>query len=113
MTEDCLFCRIVRGEIPANIVARTDDALAFRDISPKAPTHVLVIPKRHVASLDAADAALDLGGLLRFAATVAKDEGLTDAGYRIVINTGGHGGQTVNHLHLHILGGRQMSWPPG
>jgi histidine triad (HIT) family protein len=113
MNENCLFCRIVKGEIPADIVARTDDAIAFRDISPKAPTHILVIPREHVASLDEAGDAMDLGGLMRLAREVAKQEGIGDSGYRIVINTGDDGGQTVDHLHLHVLGGRRMAWPPG
>jgi histidine triad (HIT) family protein len=113
MSKDCLFCRIVTGEIPADIVMQNDDAVAFRDISPKAPTHILVIPKKHVSSLDAADESVDLGALMRTAANVARQEGLTEPGYRLVINTGSHGGQTVDHLHLHVLGGRQMTWPPG
>ncbi len=113
MPESCLFCRMVKGEIPADVVARTDDAIAFRDISPKAPKHLLVIPKRHVASLDEADHSIDLDALMRLAAQVARNEGLAKSGYRVVVNTGEDGGQTVNHLHLHLLGGRQMTWPPG
>ncbi len=113
MNENCLFCRIVKGEIPADIVARTDDAIAFRDISPKAPTHLLVIPKEHVASLDEVGDAMDLAALMRLAREVAKKEGIGGSGYRVVINTGDDGGQTVDHLHLHVLGGRRMTWPPG
>lgn len=113
MSKDCLFCRIANGEIPADIVMQNDDAVAFRDISPRAPSHILVIPKKHVASLDAADESVDLGALMRVAAEVARKEGLVDSGYRVVVNTGAHGGQTVDHLHLHLLGGRQMTWPPG
>ena len=110
---DCLFCRIVAGEIPATIVKRTEDAVAFRDIDPRAPTHVLVIPTRHVAAVrDAADDGL-LGGLLRFAAGVASEQGLDAGGYRIVTNTGKDAGQSVDHLHFHVLGGRTMTWPPG
>ena len=110
---DCLFCRIVAGEIPATIVKRTEDAVAFRDIDPRAPTHVLVIPTRHVAAVrDAADDGL-LGGLLRFAAGVASEQGLDAGGYRIVTNTGKDAGQSVDHLHFHVLGGRKMTWPPG
>jgi histidine triad (HIT) family protein len=110
---DCLFCRIVAGEIPATIVKRTEDAVAFRDIDPRAPTHVLVIPTRHVAAVrDAADDGL-LGGLLRFAAGVASELGLDAGGYRIVTNTGKDAGQSVDHLHFHLLGGRKMTWPPG
>ena len=113
MSESCLFCRIAKGEIPADIIARTDDAIAFRDINPKAPTHFLVVPRQHVASLEEADESSDLGGLMRMAAEVARSEGLGAAGYRVVVNTGDDGGQTVNHLHLHVLGGRHMTWPPG
>ena len=110
---DCLFCRIVAGEIPATIVKRTEDAVAFRDIDPRAPTHVLVIPTRHVTAVrDAADDGL-LGGLLRFAAGVASEQGLDAGGYRIVTNTGKDAGQSVDHLHFHVLGGRKMTWPPG
>ena len=113
MSKDCLFCRIAKGEIPADIVMQNDDAVAFRDISPKAPTHILVIPRKHVGSLNDADESVDLGALVRAAADVARQEGLAEPGYRIVLNTGAHGGQTVDHLHLHILGGRHMTWPPG
>lgn len=113
---DCLFCRIVAGEIPATVVKRTDDAVAFRDIDPRAPTHVLVIPTRHVPAVrDAAgpDGEALLGRLLRFAAEVASEQGLDAGGYRIVTNTGKDAGQSVDHLHLHVLGGRKLSWPPG
>lgn len=113
MNENCLFCRIVKGEIPADIVAQTDNEIAFRDISPKAPTHILVIPKEHVASLDEVGDAMDVGALMRLAREVAKTEGIAGTGYRVVINTGVNGGQTVDHLHLHVLGGRRMTWPPG
>ncbi|MDP9178951.1 MAG: histidine triad nucleotide-binding protein [Gemmatimonadota bacterium] len=113
MPSKCLFCRIVDGDIPADIVAEGDDAIVFRDINAQAPSHLLVIPRRHVESLDDADDAVELGELLRLAAEVARDEGLADSGYRVVINTNDDGGQTVRHLHLHVLGGRQMTWPPG
>ena len=113
MLDNCLFCRIAKGEIPADIVARTDVAIAFRDISPKAPTHFLVIPRQHVASLEDADESVDLGALMRMAVEVARSEGLGAAGYRVVVNTGSNGGQTVDHLHFHVLGGRRMTWPPG
>lgn len=111
---DCIFCRIVEGRIPSKKVWEDEQALAFRDIDPKAPTHILVIPKKHVASLahaEPGDAAL-LGRLLLAAAEVAREQGL-GKGYRVVISTGPEGGQTVDHLHLHVLGGRQMHWPPG
>jgi len=109
----CLFCRIVSGEIPATVIARNEHALAFRDIAPRAPVHVLVIPTRHIASLDAADDAAELGHLALLAAEVARLEGVAESGYRVVANTGSDGGQTVHHLHLHVLGGRTMNWPPG
>ncbi len=113
---DCLFCRIVAGEIPAAIVKRSQDALAFRDIDPRAPIHVLVIPTRHVAAVRDAggpDGDVLLGRVLRFAAEVATELGLEAGGYRIVTNTGKDAGQSVDHLHFHVLGGRKLSWPPG
>ena len=113
MPDDCLFCRIVARTIPATIVAESDDALAFRDINPAAPVHVLVIPKKHVDSMAAATDEADLGHLIAFAASVAKQQGIAESGYRTVINTRKEGGQTVDHLHLHVIGGRQMHWPPG
>jgi histidine triad (HIT) family protein len=113
MSDSCLFCRVARGEIPAAIVARDDHCLAFRDINPQAPTHVLVIPLRHVASLDDADAADLLGRVLLMAARVAREAGIAESGYRTVLNTNGDGGQTVFHLHAHVLGGRRLAWPPG
>ena len=110
----CLFCDIAAGEIPATQVHADEDFFAFRDIDPKAPTHILVIPRRHLtglAELDDGDTDL-VGRLLVTATRIAAAEGLA-AGYRFVINCGDEGGQTVNHLHLHILGGRPMRWPPG
>jgi histidine triad (HIT) family protein len=110
---DCLFCKIVAGQIPATIVKRQDGLLAFKDINPQAPTHLLVIPEQHVASLnDARDPAL-LGAMLAFARDLAREGGLSERGYRVVMNTNSHGGQTVFHIHLHVLGGRAMQWPPG
>ena len=113
---DCIFCRIVKGEINAAVVKRAPGLLAIRDVQPVAPTHVLVIPEEHlVAVRDAkgeAGTAL-LGRLLAFAAEVATELGLDPGGYRIVSNTGRDGGQSVDHLHLHVLGGRRMTWPPG
>ena len=117
---DCLFCRMVAGEIPADVVSQTDRVFAFRDINPQAPTHVLVIPKEHhptVGALAAADPGL-LGEVISAAHAVAVDEGLvsadgTEPGYRLVTNTGPQAGQSVNHVHFHLLGGRRMEWPPG
>lgn len=108
-----MFCRIVQGEIPATVVASTDEAIAIRDIDAKAPVHVLVLPKQHLRSLnDATDAGL-VGRLMALAVDVARNEGIADSGYRLVINTNEHGGQTVHHLHVHLLGGRPLRWPPG
>ena len=115
MADPCLFCRIVAREIPAKIVLETDDCLAFRDVNPQAPLHVLVVPKRHIASLDsasAADAEL-LGRMALAAAEVARQEGVAAGGYRCVVNTNAGAGQTVFHVHLHLLAGRRLGWPPG
>jgi histidine triad (HIT) family protein len=113
MSDSCLFCRIVRREIPASVIREDERTLAFRDIDPKAPTHVLVIPKEHVASLnDVSDPAL-VGRLLLAAKEIAEAEGIASSGYRTVMNAGADAGQTVFHLHLHLLGGRKLSWPPG
>lgn len=112
---DTIFGKIVRREIPADIVYEDDDVLAFRDLNPQAPVHVLFIPKRPIATLDAAeagDAAL-LGKLLLAAAEYAREQGLAEQGYRCVVNTNRDGGQTVYHLHVHLLAGRAMHWPPG
>lgn len=113
MATDCLFCRIARGEIPAARVAENDHCIAFRDIGPQAPMHVLVIPREHVSSLDQVTSASAAGELLLMAAQVARQEGMAESGYRVVLNTNADGGQTVYHLHAHVLGGRAMHWPPG
>lgn len=112
---DCLFCRIIGREIPASIVYEDDHVLAFNDINPQAPVHVLVVPKRHVASLNDLAAADDglIGELVRRAAAIAADRGIAVDGYRTVFNCNADGGQTVFHVHLHLLGGRAMTWPPG
>ncbi len=113
MPEQCLFCRMVRGEIPATLVAENAGAIAIRDINPQAPVHVLVIPRTHVESLNAlADGAV-LGAMGVLARDVAMAEGMADRGWRAVMNTGSDGGQTVLHLHMHVMGGRSMHWPPG
>jgi len=112
---DCVFCAIAAGEIPATRVAETDRVLAFRDINPQAPTHVLVISKTHypnVAALAAADSGL-LAEVITEAHRVAAAEDISDAGYRVVFNTGEQAGQTVPHVHAHVLGGRALTWPPG
>ena len=112
---DCLFCKIAAGDIPATVVADRDGVLAFRDVSPQAPTHILVIPKEHVrdvSSLGEADGDL-LARMVNVANSLARDEGITESGYRLVLNVGPDAGQTVFHLHLHVLGGRAMGWPPG
>jgi histidine triad (HIT) family protein len=113
MNTDCLFCRIARGEAKADVVYRTPTLVAIRDINPQAPTHVLVIPTEHVETLgDTADAEF-LGSLLVAASEVARRERIDLRGYRVVINNKAESGQTVPHIHLHVLGGRAMKWPPG
>ena len=115
MAQDCLFCKIAAGEIESTIVYEDDRCVAFRDINPQAPTHILVIPRKHIAGI--ATAGADdrelLGHLMLTVAKVARDEGIADSGYRTVINWGRDAGMEVSHLHIHVLGGRAMSWPPG
>jgi histidine triad (HIT) family protein len=112
---DCLFCRIVAGKIPATVVFQNDSVLAFRDITPQAPLHVLVIPTRHIASLNDLSRADDdlVGQLVRTAASIAQEHGFGEGGYRTVFNCNADAGQTVFHIHLHLLAGRKMTWPPG
>ena len=112
-TDDCLFCRIVRRQVSSSIMWEDEQVLAFRDVDPKAPVHVLVIPKRHVASLNEATDAKLLGHLLLAAREIAEGEGIAEGGYRTVVNTNADAGQTVFHLHVHVLGGRHLAWPPG
>jgi histidine triad (HIT) family protein len=111
---DCLFCKIVSKEVPAQLVLDRDDVLAFRDVNPQAPTHVLVIPKRHVPSLEAVgpDQGPLLASLVAAVNEVAREDGIA-GGYRLVTNVGRTAGQSVDHLHLHVLGGRSLTWPPG
>ena len=111
----CLFCKIAAGAIPADVVHSDARTVAFRDINPQAPVHVLVVPREHIASLDAASVSQSdvLGALLVVATRIAREQGLAERGYRTVINSGADGGQTVHHLHVHVLGGRAMEWPPG
>jgi histidine triad (HIT) family protein len=112
---NCIFCRLIKGEIPADIVYRDEHSVAFRDVNPQAPVHLLVIPREHVESLNDVGRSDEqtLGHLLRIAARVANEAGLAESGYRTVINTGADGGQSVFHLHVHVLGGRRLTWPPG
>ena len=113
--DECLFCRIVGGAIPATIVYKDDQVTAFRDIEPQAPVHVLVVPNQHLASTNALeDEHLEIAGrLLRAARSVAEQEGVAESGYRLVVNTGQHAMQSVAHIHVHVLGGRHLGWPPG
>ena len=112
---DCLFCRLVRKEIPASVIYEDERVLVFNDINPQAPLHALVIPKRHIASLNHLEAGDDqiVGEMVRTAAAVARDKGYADRGFRTVFNTNAEAGQTVFHIHLHLLAGRGLSWPPG
>ena len=109
----CIFCRIARGEIPAQIVMNNKEIAAFKDLNPQAPVHILIIPKKHVTSLDDSTDSDLVGRMMALAAAIARQEGIAKGGYRTVINTGKNGGQSVDHLHIHLLGGRQMTWPPG
>ncbi|RLG99163.1 histidine triad nucleotide-binding protein [Candidatus Bathyarchaeota archaeon] len=110
---DCIFCKIASGEIPAQIVYKDDEFVAFRDINPQAPVHILIIPKKHIPKLYDTDDEKLLGKMLVLANEIAKKEGISEDGYRIVINTNRNAGQSIDHLHLHLLGGRVMNWPPG
>lgn len=112
---NCLFCKIIKREISAEILCENSDILAFRDINPQAPTHILVIPKKHIATVndvEEKDQSL-MGQMILTARNIAAQEGIADKGYRLVLNTNDEGGQEIHHIHLHILGGRKMSWPPG
>ncbi len=112
---DCLFCKIVAGEIAAKRVSEGEDWVAFRDINPQAPTHILVVPREHVATVNDLDAGHEalVGKLVRAAAGIAAAEGIAEDGYRLVVNTNKGAGQSVFHIHLHLLGGRALHWPPG
>lgn len=112
---DCLFCKIIAGQIPGAIVHQDDQLVAFRDIDPQAPMHVLIVPRRHIATLNdlqPGDDAL-VGSMVRLASKLARDHGYADTGYRVVFNTNAEAGQSVFHIHLHVLGGRRFTWPPG
>ena len=110
-----MFCKIIAGEIPAKRVHEDDELVAFEDIKPEAPVHILVVPKRHIATLNELQGADDalVGAMLRRAAVIAKERGVSEAGYRTVMNCNSNAGQTVFHIHLHLLGGRRLGWPPG
>lgn len=112
---DCLFCKIAQNAISASVVFEDSDIMSFRDLNPQAPKHLLVIPKQHIATINDAsdeDQAL-LGKMILVAKKIAQSEGISDSGYRLIFNINSDGGQTVNHIHLHLLGGRRMTWPPG
>jgi len=113
--QDCLFCKILDGDIPADIIYESDEAIAFRDINPQAPTHVLIIPRRHISTINDIDVGDEnlVGSLFLAAKNVAREEGLEEDGYRTVMNCGEGAGQSVFHIHLHLLGGRILNWPPG
>jgi histidine triad (HIT) family protein len=113
MSSTCLFCKIVRKEITATIVAENEHCIAFRDVNPQAPVHILVIPREHVDSLDQASDPEVLGRVLLMAAEIARAEKISGTGYRTVVNTNAGAGQTVFHMHAHVLGGRRFTWPPG
>ena len=110
---DCIFCKIANGEIPSDFVYSDENFVAFRDLNPQAPVHILVIPKKHYASSAAVDDPSVWSGLMSVAVKIAREFGLDERGYRMVINTGEQGGQSVPHLHLHLLAGRNLGWPPG
>jgi histidine triad (HIT) family protein len=112
---DCLFCRLAAGEIPASILFEDDRLVAFKDITPQAPTHILVIPRRHISTLNDLGPGDDVlvGEMTRRAAAIAREQGLADRGYRVLFNCNADAGQTVFHIHMHLLGGRRLGWPPG
>lgn len=112
---DCLFCKIRDGEIPGDLVFENDDILAFRDVNPQAPTHVLIVPRKHINTInELGDEDADIMGKMFLAAQdIASDEGISEDGYRLVVNCNARAGQTVFHIHMHLLGGRSMTWPPG
>ena len=114
-SEDCLFCKILDAEIPADIIFESDEAIGFRDINPQAPTHVVIIPRKHIATINDLQAGDEtvVGNLFAAAKQIAQQEGIADDGYRVAMNCNEAAGQTVFHLHLHLLGGRQLGWPPG
>lgn len=115
MADDCIFCKIIKGEVPSNFVFQDDQVVAFRDINPAAPIHILIVPRQHIVNTTAIDdkAELLMGHLIHVAAQIARTENIEQSGYRLVTNTGAEGGQYVMHMHWHLMGGRKMGWPPG
>jgi histidine triad (HIT) family protein len=113
VSDDCLFCRLIRGEIPAKLVAETPECVAFRDIDPQAPTHIVIVPRAHIPTLLDVKDPLIVGQMASLANALAVSEGIARSGFRVVINTNADAGQSVFHLHMHLLGGRRMKWPPG
>ena len=115
MSDDCLFCKILAGDIPADIIYESDSVIAFRDINPQAPTHVVIIPRRHISTINDLEEGdrETIGDLYLAAKAIAADEGLSEPGYRVVMNCNAGAGQSVFHIHLHLLGGRGLRWPPG
>jgi histidine triad (HIT) family protein len=113
--QECLFCRVIAGDVPATIVHRDERLTAFRDIQPQAPTHILIVPNVHLTSTNelTREHAELMGSIVHLAAELARQEGIAAGGYRLVVNTGADGGQSVGHFHLHLLGGRRLGWPPG
>lgn len=113
MSHDCIFCKIAAGDIPGDVVYSDEEMVAFRDINPQAPVHILIIPRAHVGNIASVTPDVPTGHMLLVAAQIARDEGIEESGYRLVFNVGPDGGESVPHLHLHLMGGRGMSWPPG
>lgn len=113
MATDCIFCKIVAGEIPATVVHEDEMVVAFRDINPQAPTHILIIPRAHMGNAASLQPGPEMGHMVVVAAQIARQEGIADSGYRLVLNVGPDAGESVPHLHLHLLGGRPLAWPPG
>ena len=112
---DCLFCKIIDGEIPSDTVYENDDIVAFKDVNPHSPTHILIVPRKHIATINdlKGEDAKIMGEMMLAAQGIAKSEGIAESGFRLVINTNDDAGQTVHHIHMHLMGGRNMAWPPG
>lgn len=113
MAQGCIFCKIARKEVPADLVYEDQDVVAFRDINPQAPTHILIIPRAHLGNVASLESGTEIGHMVLVAARIAREQGIEESGYRLVLNAGPQAGESVPHLHLHLMGGRQMAWPPG